>query len=102
MINPISLEILGISTKMLMSSGSQYILYIRIEINKGRVQGNKMGQKNLPLFRLFLRLVALLTDAYYYGDICPGLEISTTQYKKPTIIRKQPQNNWVLTSSQLA
>ena len=27
-----------------MSSG-QHILYIRIEINKGRVQGNKLGQK---------------------------------------------------------
>ena len=29
--------------------GGQHILYIRIEINKGRVQGNKMGQKKLPL-----------------------------------------------------
>ena len=40
--NLLSLELLGISTKMLMSSG-QHILYIRIEINKGRVQGNKFG-----------------------------------------------------------
>ena len=39
------------------------------------------------------------TNADYHSNICPGIEISTTQDKKTTIIRKQPQNNWVLTSS---
>ena len=43
-------------------------MYIRIDINKGRVQGHKMGQKNLPLAspvpatcRLVLRRAAVST-----------------------------------------
>ena len=39
-------------------------MYIRIEINKGRVQGKKMGQKKFPLLRLFLQLVALFFTKY--------------------------------------
>ena len=38
-----------------------------------------------------------LTDADNHNGIFPGIEISTMQDKKTTIIRKQPQNNWVLT-----